>query len=571
MYTNDLMVLQLVSLLKQFGIKRIVVSPGSRHNKLIRSLEFDNYFRLYIVVDERSAAFFALGLIQQFDEPVAITCSSGTACINYGSAVVEAFYQKLPLLVLSSDRIPELLNQNEDQMYAQASTFREFTKYSCQLPVIDKPIDEWFCNRLLNEALLELENHGRGPVHINIPFAAHHGANFDVKELPVARKINLNTLPFTKEKWDYFYNYIKNKKILLIWGQAVYPLQNVSMAEELFSEKYQSVVFTDKISNCHVPNSINNVSITLDILNRKQNIELQPDIVITIGGNYIFNGEIKAWLKKGNSEHWLVGREGKVCDPFQTLKQIFEMPEDYFFKCMAEAAMEKKSNKYAEEWIALSKVPKDVSQPFNELYAISTLLKQMPANADLQLANSQTIRMAHLVPISNGIRVFCNRGVNGIDGSMSTAIGYGAESSKKVFYITGELSFFYDMNSLSIKHLSPKMRILLINNEGGAVMYDQKRNTPTNELPIYLAAGRSLTAKGWAESLGIMYISATSKDEADQGIKILLEDNRDCPILLEVFTDLSNDKYSILDHKLYQDERSLRQKVEDKIFDILNL
>ena len=123
MYVNDKMVLQLVALLKKFGIKKVVVSPGSRHNKLINTLQADGSFKLYLVVDERSAAFFALGLIQECGDPVAVTCSSGTACMNYGSAIVEAFYQRLPLLVLSSDRVPELLNQCEDQMYDQASTF----------------------------------------------------------------------------------------------------------------------------------------------------------------------------------------------------------------------------------------------------------------------------------------------------------------------------------------------------------------------------------------------------------------------------------------------------------------
>ena len=156
MYANEKMVLQLISLLKQFGVRKIVVSPGSRHNKIVRSLEQDNFFQLYIVVDERSAAFFALGLIQSSGETVAVTCSSGTACMNYGSAIVEAYYQKLPLLVLSSDRTLELLNQNEDQMYDQLSTFVKCTKYHCQLPIINNAADEWYCNRIINEALIAL-------------------------------------------------------------------------------------------------------------------------------------------------------------------------------------------------------------------------------------------------------------------------------------------------------------------------------------------------------------------------------------------------------------------------------
>ena len=242
MYVNDKMVLQLVALLKKFGIKKVVVSPGSRHNKLINSLETDGSFKLYLVVDERSAAFFALGLIQECGEPVAVTCSSGTACMNYGSAIVEAFYQRLPLIVLSSDRVPELLNQCEDQMYDQASTIIGCTKYHCLLPVIDTPRDEWYCNRLINEALIELTHHGRGPVHINIPFAAHHGTAYSVESLPDARKITMHQLPINSSEWKFISARLKSKKVMIIWGQSVTPLMEVEVAEDAFADRYNAAL-----------------------------------------------------------------------------------------------------------------------------------------------------------------------------------------------------------------------------------------------------------------------------------------------------------------------------------------
>ena len=219
MYSNNKMVLQLMSLLKQFNIRRIVVSPGSRHFALVHSLEADSFFKLYSVVDERSAAFFALGLIQQTGEIVAVTCSSGTACMNYGSAIVEAFYQRLPLLVLSSDRVPYLLNQMEDQMYDQLDTFTHCTKYCGQLPEVNNSIDEWLCNRIINEGLLELKHHGNGPVHLNIPFVAHHTDTFETVELPMVRKIGLATLGLTNTEWASFADQLKGKKVMEI-GRA---------------------------------------------------------------------------------------------------------------------------------------------------------------------------------------------------------------------------------------------------------------------------------------------------------------------------------------------------------------
>ena len=565
MYVNDKMVLQLVALLKKFGIKRIVVSPGSRHNKLINSLEADGSFKLYLVVDERSAAFFALGLIQESDEPVAVTCSSGTACMNYGSAIVEAFYQRLPLLVLSSDRVPELLNQCEDQMYDQASTFIGCTKYHCELPVIDTPRDEWYCNRLINEALIELTHHGRGPVHINIPFAAHHGAAYNVETLPDARKITIHQLPFKESEWQMISSRLNNKKVMIIWGQAVSPLKEVETSENAFAEQYNVAVLTDKMSNCHAKNAIINTTITMSIMKDQQIPSLQPDIVISVGANYIFNNEIKAFLKKGKAEHWQVGLEDKVCDPFHTLTDIFEMPEAYFFNMLVDNCVSKSEGTYYTDWKTIADLPTVPDMQYCELYAITKLMSQLPANCDLQLANSQTIRMAHYIPIKESIRVNCNRGVNGIDGSMSTAVGFGADSDKPLFYITGELSFFYDMNSLSIRHLSKKTRILLINNQGGAVMYDKPRNTAANELPIYLAAGESKVAKGWVESLGFKYLTATNKKEVDAGVNVLLDESINSPVLLEVFTNLSEDKFCIYDYLRSQDQRSFGEKVSEKI------
>ena len=561
MFVNDKMVLQLVALLKKFGVSKIVVSPGSRHNKLINSLQADNYFKLYLVVDERSAGFFALGLIQETGEPVAVTCSSGTACINYGSAIVEAFYQRLPLLVLSSDRVPELLNQCEDQMYDQASTFVNCTKYHCQLPVVDTPRDEWYCNRIINEALIELTHHGRGPVHINIPFAQHHGTSYDVVALPDARKITLHQLPMTETDWKSVSSRLVGKKVMIVWGQSVVPLRDVEKSENEFAKKYNAVVLTDKMSNCHANNAIINTTITMSIMKYNQASSLQPDIVISIGANYIFNNELKAYLKSGNAEHWQVGLEDKVCDPFHTLTDIFEMPEKYFFDKLSENGVSETASNYYEGWKIISEIPALPDMQYCELYAITKLMSQLPENCDLQLANSQTIRMAHYIPINNNIRVNFNRGVNGIDGSMSTAVGFGSESDKPLYYITGELSFFYDMNSLSIRHLSKKMRILLINNQGGAVMYDKPRNTPTNNLPIYLAAGENKVAKGWAESLGFKYLTATNKEEVDSGVKTLLDDKIESPVLLEVFTNLSEDRFCINDYVRSQDQRSLIDKV----------
>ena len=561
MYSDNKMVLQLMSLLKQFNISRIVISPGSRHFAFVHSLEADPYFKLYSVVDERSAAFFALGLIQQTGEVVAVTCSSGTACMNYGSAVIEAFYQRLPLLVLSSDRIPEYLNQLEDQMYDQQDSFANFTKYHGQLPEIKNDLDLWYCNRILNEAFLELNHHGRGPVHVNIPFVAHHTDTFSTPELPLVRKISLHDAETKAEEWKQIGKMLKDKKIMIVWGQSVIHTPALDEAISMFCEKTDAIILTDKISNLHNQYAILNTTAVFSLLTKEERKNLHPDVVISVGGNYIFNGEVKGFVGT-NAKNWQIGKEDKVIDPFHCLTDIFEMSEEYFFSQFNEYTDINNCGEYKDAWINISRQIVCPDPDYNELFAIGTLLNNLPKNVDLQLANSLTIRMAHLFDIDPSIRVNCNRGVNGIDGSMSTAVGFAVDNDRPTFYITGDLSFFYDMNSLWIRHLSPKMRIMLINNQGGGVMYAPLNDKMRQTLPAHVAAAHHCSAKGWVESVGFKYVSAHTKDEVEEGVRLLLDDSINQPVLLEVFSVINpNDIKAMWNYYVSQDRRTGTEKL----------
>ena len=188
MFSSKKNVCQLIALLKAHGINRFVVSPGSRHIPIVISMEADPFFHLYSVVDERSASFFAIGLMQRFKMPVGIICTSGTASANYCSAVNECLYQELPLLLLTADRQESLRDQHEDQMIRQSTMYVPITKMVANLPLVRDKNDEWFNNRLINEALLELTHHGNGPAQINVPVPEHID-DFDTKELPIERKI----------------------------------------------------------------------------------------------------------------------------------------------------------------------------------------------------------------------------------------------------------------------------------------------------------------------------------------------------------------------------------------------
>lgn len=543
MYANNKLIQHILYLLKANNIRKIVISPGSRHFPLSHSIENDSFFQPYSVVDERSAAFFALGLIQQSNEPVAICCSSGTSVTNYGSAVSEAFYQHLPLLLITADRMHEYLGQKEDQMIKQDDVFREFIKFHGQLPLIKTEVDEWYANRIINEALIELNHTGRGPVQLNYPIVEHRNDPFEVKELPKVRKITLHKIDDEDDKWDEVRQKLTNKKIMIVWGQSIPYSERLNNALDKFCEQFNCVILTDRISNCIHKNAILNAFVVLKAMTLDEQEKIAPDIVLDFGGNIVFNGEIKDFLNRNaqGMNSWQVGPDSKICDTYHKLTEIFEMNEFTFLEKMTVKRESKSNNSYFTEWNDISTLIEEPKADYSQLYAIGELISHLPQNSVLQLANSNSIRMGHLFRIDESIKCFCNRGVNGIDGCMSTAVGYAAVSDSPVFLVIGDLTFFYDMNALWNRHLSKNMRILLVNNEGGAVMHLPFNNDMANVLTKYTSAGHVTSAQGWVESVGIRYLSARNVEETDKGIAALVDLNYEGPILLEVFTKKEED------------------------------
>lgn len=545
MYSNDKLVLQLLSLLRQFRINQIVISPGSRHFSLVHSLEQCADFELYSVVDERSAAFFALGLIQRTGRPAAVCCSSGTACMNYGSAIVEAYYQRLPLLIISSDRLPQFLNQMEDQMYDQASTFTSCTKYVGRLTPISSDLDFWYNNRIINEGLIELTHHSNGPVHLNIPFLSHHTDTFVNTDIPVARKIDLYSAESGPETWTKIANLLHGKKVGIVWGQSVCITPELKDAVDKFVEDFDAIILTDLLSNCHCKHTIANTGATLYSLTNEEKRDFKPDIVLSIGANILFNGEIKGFLS--NIENWQIGKYDKISDPFRSLTKIFEMSELMFFKMINKTADFKVSGNFAHAWLSVSNIAYKTISEYSEPMVIGALIKALPADSDLQLANSYSVRMAHLFPVPDSVTVNCNRGVNGIDGSMSTAIGFSAINSRKTFYITGDLSFYYDLNSLSIRHITPNLRVLLINNGGGGVMYSPLSEELRKSVAEHVCAFHTHKAHDIANAFGFKYFAIRNESEISHGIELLTAES-DRPVLVEAFSNIPVDTKVLSDY-----------------------
>lgn len=546
MFSEKRNVLQLLSLLKAHGISRYVVSPGSRHIPLVISMQMDPFFKLYSVVDERSASFFAIGLIQRFDEPVGVICTSGTASANYCSAINEALYQELPLLVITADREGALRDQHEDQMIRQGTMYQNTAKMVANLPMVKDDVDAWYNNRLINEALLELNHRGRGPVQINIPIPSHMDA-FTSLNIPLERKINRWNMESTD--WKHVVQSLADKKILIVCGEGAPLTKEQKNILSDFCRKNDATVLCDKMSNCHTEDCIENAFAVLQALGSMDLSSIAPDIIISIRANFSFNPELKGvvgTLKRNGFkiENWYVHASGCVVDPYQGLLiNIYEMDEFSFFRKVVENQGESQRECfYAESWKVLSESVDEPKLPYGHIEAVGEFLQKLPSDSVLHLANSNSVRLAQLYKIDPSIEIHCNRGTDGIDGCMSSAVGFSCETDKITYLIIGDLTFFYDMNALWNPQLGKNLRIFLDNNGGGAIMHMPKRpQFATDLLPIYLSAHHNAKAEAWAKDRGFKYFSAKNSEELKNGIEVMTNPNSEGPILLEVFTNLFED------------------------------
>lgn len=564
MYTEVKSYQFIIAMLKEKNIRNCVLSAGSRNLPFVHSVEEDDFFNCYSVVDERSAGYFALGLAQQLNEPVVISCTSSTATCNYWPPVAEAFYQNVPLIVLTSDRDPEMLGQWEDQMIDQVGMYDRHVRKSINLPIINNRNDEIYCQRLLNEAFLELNHNGfTGPIHINIPTNTYN-RTFNVKELPQINVIERLSYNDSKEKWKEKQQRLKKaNRILVTCGQKNYVSDELKAQINMFFKKYNSTIIVDYMSNLDFEEGIN-TTILMDsnYVSSDKMKELMPEIVISFGGQ-IFSG-IKVQLKNNNGkfEHWLIQENGQVVDLYKSLQNIFECTPEYFFKFMNEEMENNTANNkiYYNEFKEYEKSIVYPEFEYCSIYAIKNVVERIPENSILHLSINDSIRITNYFKIKKNIRTYANIGTHGIDGCMSSFIGQAcADIEKNSYLIIGDLAFFYDMNSLRINRMPKNVHILLINNHGGSEFYYNKiwQNSSSD---MHTAARHNIKAEGWVKENGFEYLAAHDKKSFDDCLSKFMNNNTNKPILLEVFTEMSSDAKQI--EKFYELSRPKNLKNE---------
>lgn len=542
-YTAIKSVQIIIALLKKFEIRNLVLSPGTRNIPFVHSVERDPYFRCYSVVDERSAAYFAMGMAQALGEPVVISCTSSSACCNYLSAITEAYYQGIPLVVLTGDRDPRREGQMEDQMIHQEGMYHDVCKKSVELPDVQSDEDFWYCERLVNEALLELNHHGTGPVHINVP--VFKDLTRYTSRLPEVRAIKRHmACDMADLSKDKVQELLAASKVMVLYGQSRGADGKEAALLESFAKKYNAVIIAEHMANLDCKYVLNPFLLLDAAAPQGFPEELLPDIVITVGGRIA--SKVKGLLREHFDKftHWDINDDGNVVDVFKCLTDIFECSSYQFFETFSNTEGKEELSYYHlwKKYVDSIRLPEI---PYSNVIVIKKMLEEIPEGSILHLSVLNSIRISQFFALKRDIKVYANIGADGIDGAMSTFLGQAVVTNKLSFLIVGDLSFFYDMNSAWMRYIRSNVRILMVNNGGGGEFHFTFGNIIPDTIDDFVAASHNSSAKAWIESQGFEYMSAKNEAELEKQLPQFVSADSDKPIFFEVFTNRSIDGATI--------------------------
>lgn len=531
----------LISLLKQNGIRKIIASPGSTNITFVGSVQNDPFFEVYSSVDERSAAYMAVGMAEETGEVIVLSCTGATASRNYIPGLTEAFYRKLPILAVTATQNENRIGHLIPQMIDRRQQLKDMVVHSEHVPVPRDENDEWDATIRLNRAILALRHRGGGPVHINL--ATNYNKDFSVKELPMAHCIRRYM------SWDELPQLPLGRIGIRVDNHLPWTVKQKE-AVDRFCAAYGAVVFCEQCSNYDGEYRVN-----LGIVNQQEMYskdEFATDLLIHIG-------EVGGSGNRGCSktkEVWRVNEDGELRDPMHKLANVFEMREEDFFNHYADMAEDREEQQAkGKAWLELCRksyyrlhtlIPE---LPFSNLWMAKQTAHRLPQGSVLHVGILNSLRAWTLFdnPRSVQSQSFVNTGGFGIDGCMSSMVGGSVAYPDKLhFLIIGDLAFFYDFNSIGNRHVGNNIRILLINNGKGTEF--RNYNHPVarfgEDADRFMAAAghygnkSHLLVRHYAEDLGFEYMQATTKEEYLSHVdRFLVPNVTDKPMLLEVFTD----------------------------------
>ncbi len=490
-----------------YGIRKVVVCPGSRNAVLVHNFA-EAGMELFQVTDERSAAFFAIGVIEATGSPVAVCCTSGSALLNTAPAVSEAFYHSLPLLVISADRPECRIGQMDGQTIRQQDALSSVVGCSVQLPEITSDEDAWYCERLIDEAVIKM-NRLNVPSHINVPISEPL-FNFNVEKLPVVKSVEYRTGGGKVSQFTDLFD-------MVIIGQ-LNPDDSIREAVRKMTRN-GIVVLAEQLANLQGTGAIGEFDRVLSAATEEDLKRLRPMSVAYVGG-HIVSKSLKNFIKKYPPRMLcrVTTSVNDLPDTFKCVTTFIESSPKEFLCSLAEFGG---SLSLASEWReAVAALPEEKFEAMSDLDIVGKFASAIPEGWSVQVANSTAVRALQRVAPQLPNNVFCNRGVNGIDGSVSTAVGYWA-SGKPTLLITGDLSFFYDSNALFCGAVQKRVSeapfiIVLLNNGGGSIFKSLKGLDASPYMSEYIAGSSSLTAEGIALTAGVEYVAVRSELNSEE-------------------------------------------------------
>lgn len=539
------------------GVREVILSPGSRCAPLTLAFSRHPHIRTRTISDERSAAFIALGMAQQLKQPVVLVCTSGTAAYNYAPAVAEAYFQQVPLLLLTADRPPEWIDQLDGQTIRQQNLYGQHVKKAWQLPAdLGHPDAAWHVNRALNEAINLSRQFPAGPVHINIPlrepFYPAEGERWHYSAEVRTIESWTPASGLTNEQWGTLETEWQGYgRKLIVGGQQ--PPAPVLLKQLQQTARVQKIpVIADIISNLHgMENAIRLQDSFLVRSHEPEKEALQPDLLITFGKSVI-SKNLKLFLRKYKPKaHWHLQPAGEVADTYQTLSRIIPMEPAQFFlelnnRGIKAEEKEKEQKIYRQQWQAQQEAASREAEaffrtasPWGEFHAVQQCLRSLEGPYKLHLANSTSVRYANFISLPSSreqVETVANRGTSGIDGSSSTAVGCALVSQAPTLLLTGDLAFFYDRNALWNNYLPANLRILLLNNHAGGIFRLIKGPGEQPELEEYFETRQPLNARATALEFGLQYFHCNSRESMEAALPAFLA-REGGPGLLEVETD----------------------------------
>lgn len=541
LYSDEIAIQVLIQILKKNKIKKIIASPGVTNASLVASIQNDPFFEMYSCFDERSAAYMACGMAMESGEVVVLSCTGATASRNYLPGLTEAYHSKLPILAITSKQTSSREDNLSPQYINRTSVPKDAVRYSVQIPFVRGRVDTEDCILKINRAIAELYRGGGGPVHIDLTtnYTTNYVNDYIIDCPIIEHYYSWDKLPAIPEQID---------KIAISIGTHKKMESELTSSIEKFCNKYGAVVLIDHSSRyygkfgCHPTLLLSQE----DYLND----EIIPELLIHIGEQsgdyYTYN-----WLHRCN-KIWRISEDGIMRNTFGHLEKIFEMSERTFFDYYLKE--KRNANKYYQKmWRnEIARVNKIPEMTFSNVWIANEISHDLPEESIIHLGVSNTLRAWSFFEFDKSITVYSNTGARGIDGAVSTLIGHSIANQNKIcFGIFGDLTFFYDMNVLGNRHIGNNVRILLINNGGGAIFnlyYNYATSVIKNNIDDYIAAcghnGNKSTklVKSLAENLGFQYLCANDKASFLKNKELFLSTQKvKKSIIFEVFLDQKNE------------------------------